>query len=75
MARIDKEWLSDMMKLPKPLLIHFLNEANIRAKRAEALKPSHNTQSKPCQHAWEPIVGKRCVTCGKFDYAITDTPY
>jgi len=41
----------------------------------EALKPSHNTQSKPCQHAWEPIVGKRCVTCGKFDYAITDTPY
>ena len=47
MARIDKEWLSDMMKLPKPLLIHFLNEANIRAKRAEALKPSHNNRVTP----------------------------
>jgi hypothetical protein len=44
MARIDKEWFSDMMELPKPLLVYFLNKANIRAEAAEALKPSHNSR-------------------------------
>ena len=43
MARIDKKWWSNMMDMPKAFLVYFLNEANIRAKRAEALKPSHNS--------------------------------
>ena len=45
MARTDKEeWFANMMDLPKAFLVYFLDKANNRAKRAEALKPSHNSR-------------------------------